>query len=429
MDAMNALVQFTPRHCIHKEVDMITHRNSRFVWLRAVAALLGALSALLLVAGVAPAHASHIFCGATLGPGTHFLESDLGPCPVGFPALILKSATLNLNEFAIRCDASTGSSVGILVQGSESWLGNGIVDGCTYGVVLAGSGGHTVTTVVAIGNTNGDGFTVSPKSKENTLVANVAMQNYNGFAIWGSNNCLTGNAATANLNNGFVVRGSGSKNRLNNNGAVNNDGDGFDIEGSNNVVAGNRASENGDDGFDVAGQKNVLAGNMADANFGGGLEAEGSSNQFYGNTAGLNGAAGFEVYGGKNTLSGNTAEANAAGGFLVVGGQNALIANKSSENEGFGFQIVGSKNSIDGSLAMGNGGNGFEGYGNKNSFTDSLAGGNGQNGIVLAFGAIKNYVGQNTVGGDLGYDLKDENPFCSNEWFHNLSESSFQICD
>ena len=56
-------------------------------------------------------------------------------------------------------------------------------------------------------------------------------------------------------------------------------------------------------------------------------------------------------------------------------------------------------------------------------------GGNGDNGIVLAFGATKNYVGQNTVSGDAVYDLKDENPFCSNEWFHNLSGSRFQICD
>ena len=205
--------------------------------------------------------------------------------------------------------------MGIAVQGSESWVGNGIVEGCTYGVVLSGSGGHTVTAVLAIGDTRGDGFNVGPKSKKNTLVANVAMQNLDGFAILGSENCLNGNAASGNVNNGFVVRSSGSKNRLNNNGALANGGDGFDIEGSNNVVAGNRASENGEAGFDVAGQKNLLAGNVADANFGGGLEAEGSSNLFYGNTAEVNAAAGFEVYGGKNTLPGNTADANGAGGF------------------------------------------------------------------------------------------------------------------
>ena len=117
---------------------MITHRHSRSVRLRALAALLGALSALLLVAGVAPAQASHIFCGAILGPGIHVLESDLGPCPVGFPALTLNSATLILNEFTVRCAPSTGSTVGIAVQGKESWLGFGFVENCTFGVVLAG---------------------------------------------------------------------------------------------------------------------------------------------------------------------------------------------------------------------------------------------------------------------------------------------------
>jgi parallel beta-helix repeat protein len=409
---------------------MITHRHSRSVRFRALAALLGALSALLLVAGVAPAQASHIFCGAILGPGLHVLESDLGPCPVGFPALTLNSATLILNEFTVRCAQSAGSTVGIAVQGKESWLGVGVVANCTFGVVLAGAGGHTVSAVIASGNTNGDGFNVATNSKGNTLIANVATQNINGFTVWGDDNCLTGNAATDNSNNGFFVGKSGSKNRLNNNGAVANGGDGFDIEGSNNVVAGNTARENGDDGFDVAGKQNLLAGNIADANFGGGLEAEGSSNMFYGNTANVNGAAGFEVFGGQNKLTGNVATVNAAGGFLVVGNKNALSGNRSGENDGFGFQVVGNKNSIDGSFAMANGGNGFEGYGDDNAFTDGLAGGDGGNGIVLAFGAVKNYVGQNAVTDHpAGYDVKDENPFCSNEWFHNLYESSFQVCD
>jgi parallel beta-helix repeat protein len=426
---MTALGRLMPRHSIHKEVDMIAQRYSPPVRLRALAALLGALVALLLAAGAVPAQASPIFCGAVLGPGTYFLEADLGPCPVGFPAVTLNSAVLNLNEFTIRCSPSAGSTVGVYVQGSDSWVGNGIVSGCTFGVVLAGAGWHTVMGIIASGNGNGDGFDILPKSKHNSLIANVAMSNVDGFEIWGSDNCLTGNASMANTNNGFVIRSSGARNRLSNNGAVNNGANGFDVEGNSNVVAGNRASENGDDGFDVAGQKNVLAGNIADTNFGGGLEAEGPSNQFYGNSAGGNGAAGFEIYKGKNTLTGNTAEGNAAGGFLVVGNQNTLIANKSSENEGFGFQVVGDKNSVDGSLAMVNGGNGFEGYGDKNGFTDGMVGGNGGNGIVLAFGATKNYVGQNSVFGDGEYDLKDENPVCSNEWFNNVFESSFQICD
>src|SRR4029077_17636757 len=101
-DAMNAPVPSTPRPRTHTEVDMLTPRHSRSVRLRALAALLGALAALLLVAGVGPAQASHIFCGAVLGPGTHVLESDLGPCPVGVPALTLNSAVLILNEFTVR---------------------------------------------------------------------------------------------------------------------------------------------------------------------------------------------------------------------------------------------------------------------------------------------------------------------------------------
>jgi parallel beta-helix repeat protein len=424
---MNALLQSTPHHSTHKEVDMITHRYSRVVRLRALAALLGALSALLLVAGVAPADASHVRCGAILGPGTHVLESDL-ECTF-FPALTLNSAALDLNGFTVRCASSIGTTMGIAVQGSESWLGNGVVENCTYGVVLAGSGGHTVTAVLAIGNGNGDGFNIGPKSKKNSLITNAAMNNYNGFAVLGKDNCLTANAASLNFN-GFVVRPSGSKNRLNNNGALKNEDDGFDIEGNDNVVAGNRASENGGDGIDVAGQKNLLTGNIADKNFEAGLEAQGSSNLFYGNMAGpLNRGAGFEVRGSKNKLTGNMADSNLAGGFLVSGSQNALVANRSGENDGPGFRIVGGKNSIDGSFAANNGGNGFEGYGAKNSFTDGVAGENGDNGIVLAFGAAQNYVGQNTVSGHPGYDLKDENSFCSNEWFHNSSESSFQICD
>lgn len=409
---------------------MLTPRLARSVRLRALVALLGALSALLLVAGVGPAQASHIFCGAILGPGIHVLESDLGPCPVGRPALTLNSAVLLLNEFTVRCDTSIGSTVGISVQGKASWLGFGFVENCTVGVVLAGSGEHTVSTVAAIGNGTGDGFIVAPKSKGNSVIGNLATQNINGFTVWGTDNCLTGNAATGNSDSGFFVGKSGAKNRLNNNGAVSNGGDGFDIEGSNNVLAANNASANGDDGFDVAGQQNLLTGNIAEANVGGGLEAEGSSNLFYGNTANANDAAGFEVFGGKNKLTGNVATANGAGGFLVIGSQNDLIGNRSGENAGFGFQIAGNKNSIDGSFAMGNGGNGFEGYGDQNAFTDGMDGGDGANGIVLAFGATKNFVGQNAVSNHPdGYDLKDENPVCSNEWANNLFESSFQVCD
>jgi parallel beta-helix repeat protein len=427
---MNALVQSTSRHSTHKEVDMITHRHSRSVRLRALAALLGALSGLLLVAGVVPAQASHIHCGATLGPGTHVLEEDLGPCPAGRPALVLNSATLKLNGFAVMCAPSTEVTVGIDMRGRESWLGLGIVGGCTHGVVLQAPGGHTVSGVIVSGDGFGDGFSVAPKSKENTLIANVAMQNLNGFSIWGTDNCLTGNVATANDNNGFVVRKSGSKNRLSNNGAASNGGDGFDIEGSTNVVAGNRASENGDDGFDVAGQKNTLVGNTADANAGGGLEAQGPSNLFYGNVANVNGGAGFEVYGGKSTLTGNTANENAAGGFLATGDKNTLIGNRSGGNEGFGFQIAGNKNSVDGSWSEANTGNGFESYGDQNGFTDGIAGDNGSNGIVMAFGATRNFVDQNLAHNHQGgHDLKDENPVCSNEWWHNTANSSFQVCD
>jgi parallel beta-helix repeat protein len=192
-------------------------------------------------------------------------------------------------------------------------------------------------------------------------------------------------------------------------------GDGFDIEGSNNVVAANNASANGDDGFDVAGQQNLLTGNIAETNVGGGLEAEGSSNLFYGNTANGNDAAGFEVYGGKNKLTGNVATANGGGGFLVVGSQNALIGNRSGENAGFGFQIVGNKNSIDGSFAVSDA-EASRPTGIKTpSRTASRRGRRERDRPGLRRHQELRRAERGHHHPD-GYDLKDENPVCSNEW-------------
>jgi parallel beta-helix repeat protein len=400
---------------------------------RPLGLVLGLLSALLLLAAASPAHATHIVCGATLGPGgIHVLEADLGPCDPGAPALTVKSATLRLDGFTVSCAPSSAPTTGISLVGTGAWLTLGTVSGCGNGVVLGGAGGHTVSGVMARGNSTGDGFRVAPKSDGNALIANRALLNVNGFSVHGKNNALSWNFADANSANGFVVRPAGTKNRLNQNVSDFNGDDGFDVEGVDNLLAGNTARSNVGDGFDVAGRRNLLVGNTASGNVAGGFEAEGSDNSLFGNTAQANGEGGFELYGLRNRAAGNVATENQDVGFQIAGNRNVVNGNRANGNQGSGYRADGNANDISGNYAESNGGSGFEGHGDANGFAHNLARVNAASGIHLGLGSAKSRVAQNVSLGHAapaGFDLAEDNPGCdTNRWQFNLFVTESQSC-
>jgi hypothetical protein len=87
------------------------------------------------------AQATHITCGAMLGPGgVYALDGDVGPCDSREPAITVDSAELDMAGFTVE-----GSAIHLTGRGSR--LTGGVLSGAT--VILEGRGAHTVEGVQA----------------------------------------------------------------------------------------------------------------------------------------------------------------------------------------------------------------------------------------------------------------------------------------
>jgi len=270
--------------------------------------------------------ANIVRCGDIIGEKTKLNDHLECDCNNG-PALIVKSAKLNMNKKNISCQEGTsvpyennkGERQGVItLLGKKSKVSNGFVisnnDQTSYGVVLGGDGKHQLSNVEAVGFNSGIvideassknivskclskdsdlGFFVSGNS--NTLKKNVATSNnYDGFVVSGNSNTLQQNEATSN-ENGFVVYGG--SNMLKKNVATSNKYDGFYIFGNTNTLQQNEAKENEDDGFSVDGNSNVLKGNKATGNIDTGFVINDTStgNTVKKNEAAENGLADYSV--------------------------------------------------------------------------------------------------------------------------------------
>jgi parallel beta-helix repeat protein len=328
-----------------------------------VAALAVALS------GVSAASAQ-VSCGAVITTN-EVMTSDLA-CLFNSPAFKIDGGSVDMNGHRVACLPGQ-NGIGLINSGGK--LKNGFVEGCDDGVILAGSGGHSVTNILVRGGIRG--FVSS--SAKNKFVRNTAMDNADqgflaasllqpmahtftdnvaannggdGFAITGDGNKMTGNIGYKN-DEGFVVGGNGNK--LAHNTAHDNDQTGFYVEGLDNSVSENTSIANGSWGFGVSGTSSVK-GNLALANASNGFDHD-LPITVSGNTSAFNSGSGFVMDGGnpdtyvyRNTAIGNTEDgiqtamdnymtvkanrviANGAVGLNVFTGQSAYTFNFGVDN-------------------------------------------------------------------------------------------------
>jgi parallel beta-helix repeat protein len=212
---------------------------------------------------------AQIACGATINQGeTVTLTSDLGPCDGVEGAVILESGILDLGGHTVSCaDTNGDGSVpdGVVLLGRKAQARNGMVTGCDYDVYVGGSGKHTVeavTTTAAVVY----GFYVASDSGKNRLAGNTASANLDdGFQVRGPKNKVEGNVANGNGEDGIDLT-QAKANRITANTTTNNVDDGIEATGTKNKIVGNTSTGNGDFGIAVGDRGNKVVGNTATGN-------------------------------------------------------------------------------------------------------------------------------------------------------------------
>lgn len=363
-------------------------------------ALVAAAVASLAAAAVSPALA--VDCGDVI-VAVEELAADLGPCATD-PALTIQGGSLQMRGHTVSC--LVGTEVGILMLGEKGKVSEGLVTGCGDGVVVAGTGAHTLEDVVAASNL-GDGFEVS--GDENKLKACASVDNAAG--------------------NGFVVEGSGHL--LQDCSAVGNGLDGFAIEGGPGKYLNNVAAGNGDDGFAVdftgARARRIAVQNLAAGNGGSGFEVvEGERGRFGGSATG-NAYDGYVVAGALLTrVSKAVAIGNGASGVVVTGGSATVDAALAIDNASSGVSMnVSGRGNLDGNHAVG-GANPLElsvGGAKSRATSNEAIGGSGSGLRLVAPGVSvklnKNRAHENAT------DLVDDDPACTSHlWQANVFRTS-----
>ena len=191
--------------------------------------------------------ANVVQCGDIIGENTKLNDHLECDCNNG-PALIVKSATLNMNKKTVSCQEGTRIPYPcytcnyvqgvITLLGKKSKVSNGSVssnnDNTSYGehgVVLGGVGKHQLSNVEAVGFDCG--IYIDEASWKNTISKCLTSNNVDGFHVRGDSNMLQQNEAKENTVSGFYVWGD--TNTLKQNKARSN-GYGFSIYGDSNTL-------------------------------------------------------------------------------------------------------------------------------------------------------------------------------------------------
>jgi parallel beta-helix repeat protein len=196
--------------------------------------------------------AEAIECGDILARGHHKLTKDVTCIGPGVPALTLEGgANLDLNGCTVDCD-ETGRE-GIVLEGRNARVRNGIINGCRNGVVITGDGHHKVLQLIVENNTR-EGIRV--RSAYNQVINTEARNNRRrGFKIDGDDNSLVNCLAEDNGRHGILIDG-GNDNKVRNSAAFRSCRDGIEIdnEGNDNSLINNYVADNGNpvtcDAFD-----------------------------------------------------------------------------------------------------------------------------------------------------------------------------------
>jgi len=203
--------------------------------------------------------ANVVQCGDIIGEKTKLNDHLECDCNNG-PALIVKSAKLNMNKKIVSCQEGTdvpyknnaSERQGVItLLGKKSKVSNGVVisnndQKSSYGVVLGGVGKHQLSNVEAVGFNSG--IVIDEASSKNTISKCLSKDsNVYGFFVDGNSNTLEQNVATSNNYDGISI--TGNKNTLKQNEAKENVGDGFYVNGNSNVLKRNEATGNKETGF------------------------------------------------------------------------------------------------------------------------------------------------------------------------------------
>lgn len=221
---------------------------------------------LLLGMGIFFSQADAIECGDTLAKGHYKLTEDL-TCSHddGAPALTLEGgANLDLNGYTVDCNDTDRN--GIVLEGRNARVRNGIIVNCVTGVEITGDGHHEVLQMI-VENSTREGIRV--RSSYNQLIKIEARNNETrGFRIEGDDNNLVNCLAGSNDRHGFQIDG-GSANKIGNSTAFHNGRQGFLIDGgSDNKISNSSALNSCRDGIEIdnLGSDNSLINNYVTDN-------------------------------------------------------------------------------------------------------------------------------------------------------------------
>ena len=263
-------------------------------------------------------------------------------------ALTVEHNTANDNQGGL----GLGYGIECTGQGTISALDNTANGNTQQGIFIGATSPGMPTSAALAGNTaegNGaDGIDVYA-SVLATLSGNVANNNAGfGFDVQSGVTSavlpavsIAGNTADGNAVTGFEIiatAGTVSKNTADSNkGTLEGDG-GFYITGSVSYATisftGNVASKNVSNGFVLLLMNTTVSGNTADGNSADGFLVDLDGNAFSGNTADDNAGTGLAIDCGNTTVSGNTADNNGADGIHLTYSDGTTIQSNTTESNG-----------------------------------------------------------------------------------------------
>jgi hypothetical protein len=341
-----------------------------------------------------------VSCGEVI-TGNETLTGNLF-CILNDPVLTIDGGSLDMNGYQIGC---LPGQDGVAMINSGGKLKNGSVEGCDRGVVLAGTGKHTVTNVLAKGGSDTGFFILGSGNK---LIKNVA----EGFADDGFR------AATAlpPLSDVFI-----------DNVSANNGDAGFRIDGDKTKMTGNVAIGNGTVGILINGQGNKVSRSIAYDNGQAGLYVDGSESSVQGNVTIGNGT-GVVITSAQTKVKSNTSIANNTFGFSTNADENLYSGNVAILNADLGLGLLGDQLQISKSSAILNGGYGlFAG-----SYTGAQVKGSRliSNGDVgLSMNGTAAVIGGNLAYDNVNDDAQDASATCAgNIWKGNVFGITSSSC-
>ena len=221
----------------------------------------------------------------------------------------------------------------LILQGMDTGEGKPVVNAEGSGDVIAlNADDITLNGFTVINATSIPYSGIKVISSNNTISNNIASNNVNGILLISSNNnTIFNNDASLNSRWGIFLSSSSSNNTLNNNTANSNNWYGISLWESSNY--------------------NSLTNNIITNNAGSGIYLSSFScyNTFRDNTASSNSGDGIRLasYSNYNTITNNTASDNSWGGITLSDSSNNILKNNTANNNGdYGIKIGASSNNI-----------------------------------------------------------------------------------